>query len=1381
MFLPPQASSRTRCRTLGLRRPAGGRRHSPAVEALEPYVLMAVNVFDVTTTADSGAGSLRAAMTQANATAGPSEIDFQIPGNGPVRIMVGSATAGAALPTIQGTLFINGYSEGDFQQAQSHESGGGDTTPYAGPPLVVIDGTDATGTNGFDLGPGAAPNANSDGSQIQGLAIDRFNSNESGAGGTGIVIEPTSTGDIISGNYIGIDYADGSTASFQGNSNDGVLVQSGNNTIGGTTPADRNVLSGNDDSGVEVQFVSSGGSDASNNVIEGNYIGTDATGATAHPDFYGVTLEGVRGTTIGGATAAAGNVISGNRFEGVTLTIAAESVAFSSDTVIQGNYIGTNAAGTAALPNQGFGILNVDADHTLIGGPTSTEGAAPGNLISGNGSIGESGGSDTGGGIDLTTNNRAAPAPTYVDVEGDLIGTDHTGKAAIPNSEGIVIDGSPNNTIGGVAPGTRNVISGNGFSTSFDGGGVIIIGTGSRNDSVLGNYIGTDITGDAPLGNYGRGVYIGDGSDLHRSGDGVASDDSVILDVIAANGQLAGDDGVELQGTSAVPTTGDTVNDALIGDYANSTHSGVSGNGEDGVHARYATGAIISNDTIAYEHRDGVSLEFAAGATVGANMITYNGDRGISITGTSPGNSITANTIAGNLGGGVVFDTTSGPLTATNGDRISQNSISGNGGLGIAFDGSTIEPTPNTPGVHTSGPNLLQNYPVLASTSIVDGVEVVHGTLASAGPGPFTVEVFSNPVAGPSGYGQGQSFLASAQVTLTNGVGTFDLAIGASRGGFLAATATDADHNTSEFSADLPSAPTGQMPTTTTLTAAPNPSSFGLEVAFQVAVVATGSQVAPTGSVALLQGMQPLGMATLVGGKATIDLADLPVGTTPIVAVYTGDPTDEPSDSPVFDQVVKPGVTLTSLTSFPNPSPMGSPISFSVTVFPAFPTEGVAGPTGSVTLLQGMQPLGTATLVDGGATVEVDSLPVGTHSIDAVYSGDANYASDASPAINQVVNQGFTSILLTSTPNPSAFGQAVTFTATVSPFLVPSLRAAKAANGKGKAAQASILPTGTVTLLEGMDPIGTGTINAAGQVTIHAVPLVVGTNSIVALYSGDKNFASSESRAYQQVVNRAPSTTTVVASTQSATAGQPIKLTASVGKRNGITPTGRVTFLDGKHPLGSSALNAGGQATLTVASLGVGRHTITAVYGGDATFAASSSTVATVVINPTSADGPRVTGLVRYGFHAQPTIFVLSFNGPLDPARAEDVLNYTLVGPLGGLGRGGSPIAIGQVIYDAAADTVTLLPVRGLNVHYRYTLTINGTGPLGVEGPTGIPLDGAGTGRPGSDYTTIFGRASLVGPARAYQVPSPTHSATAAVVSSRISGALHPRGHLTIH
>src|SRR5205823_4705318 len=142
-----------------------------------------------------------------------------------------------------------------------------------------------------------------------------------------------------------------------------------------------------------------------------------------------------------------------------------------------------------------------------------------------------------------------------------------------------------------------------------------------------------------------------------------------------------------------------------------------------------------------------------------------------------------------------------------------------------------------------------------------------------------------------------------------------------------------------------------------------------------------------------------------------------------------------------------------------------------------------------------------------------------------------------------------------------------------------------------------------------------------------------------------------------------------------ATPDQPIAFSVTIASLadNG-TPTGTVTFLDGSTVLGTAPVNDAGQATLTIAAFSVGPHTITAVFSGDANHAPSTSTVASLFIStaPTpenglaaaSVQGPTVTGLKRFGFHAQSTYLVLSFSGSLDVAAAQSVSNYTIVGPL---------------------------------------------------------------------------------------------------------------------
>jgi hypothetical protein len=162
-------------------------------------------------------------------------------------------------------------------------------------------------------------------------------------------------------------------------------------------------------------------------------------------------------------------------------------------------------------------------------------------------------------------------------------------------------------------------------------------------------------------------------------------------------------------------------------------------------------------------------------------------------------------------------------------------------------------------------------------------------------------------------------------------------------------------------------------------------------------------------------------------------------------------------------------------------------------------------------------------------------------------------------------------------------------------------------------------------------------------------------------------------------------------------------------------------------------------------------HSITAVYNGDPNFLAGTSTVFTQHVN--TADGPRVTQVQRFGFHAHPTTLVLTFNEALAPARAQDLQDDQIVGP------GGSRVAIKSAVYDPVAHTVTLRPKSLLNVQKVYNLTVVGTGASGVSDLSGALLDGANNGKPGSNYVGRVTEANLVlrasvpdGPARLRQL-----------------------------
>jgi hypothetical protein len=277
--------------------------------------------------------------------------------------------------------------------------------------------------------------------------------------------------------------------------------------------------------------------------------------------------------------------------------------------------------------------------------------------------------------------------------------------------------------------------------------------------------------------------------------------------------------------------------------------------------------------------------------------------------------------------------------------------------------------------------------------------------------------------------------------------------------------------------------------------------------------------------------------------------------------------------------------TNTTLGSSPNPSSYGQSVIFTATVAS---TSGTATPSGSVTFKDGSTSLGTVTLSGGSASLSMSSLSVGPHSITASYSGDSNFLSSASTALSQVVNQAASTTTLSSSANPSASGQNVTFTATVSPSAA----------------------TGTVQFFDGATSLGTVPLSG-GKATLSTSALLVGPHSITANYNGDTNYAGSTSSVLPQTVNSLISTTTsLTSSLNPSVRGQQVTFTATVKPSSGAgTPTGTVTFLDGSSTLGSSTLNASGVATLSVANLSVGTHSITARYGGDTNYNGSTSAV----------------------------------------------------------------------------------------------------------------------------------------------------------------------------
>ena len=295
--------------------------------------------------------------------------------------------------------------------------------------------------------------------------------------------------------------------------------------------------------------------------------------------------------------------------------------------------------------------------------------------------------------------------------------------------------------------------------------------------------------------------------------------------------------------------------------------------------------------------------------------------------------------------------------------------------------------------------------------------------------------------------------------------------------------------------------------TTTTLTSTPNPSTAGQAVTLTAAVapVAPATGV-PAGTVTFGDGGTTIGTATLdATGSASIVVSTLANANHSLTAAYGGSLDFLASTSAAVTQVVN-GETATTLTTTPNPSTVEQAVTLTATVAALAPATGV--PAGTVTFKDGAATIGTATLdATGRASIVVSTLANSNHSLTAVYGGGGNFLASTSAAVTQVVNAETTTTLTTS-PNPSSLGQAVTLTATVAPV----------APGTG-------VPTGTVTFRDGDTTIGTATLDATGSASIIISTFTAASHSLTAAYGGGGNFLASTSAAVTQVVNGATTTT----------------------------------------------------------------------------------------------------------------------------------------------------------------------------------------------------------------------------------------------------------------
>jgi len=533
--------------------------HSLRKSRKRRFTPMALITLTVTNTNDAGPGSLRQAMLTSNIDGMPNQIAFNIPAADP-GFDAGSGTfvikPASLLPVLtEGGTTIDGTTQTSF---------GGDTNTSG--PEIVINGSLAPAGGAFRIA--SANNA------VIGLVINGFSAV---AGDAVRILAPAATGNSVKGCYLGTD-ASGSAA--VPNSGNGVSITAGanSNQVGGPNSADRNIISGNR---AGINIIGTDTSTAGSNIVQGNYIGVDASGAA----LIGNTLNGI---SITGTTdnliennVSSGNGQNGVRIIGLPIFDSTETVIVStnaaSGNIVRGNRLGTNAAGTAAIPNAIDGVrLNSGAIANTIGGTT----IEARNICSGN----------IAHGVHMDASRFKTDAFAGVAnnvIQGNIIGADATGAAALANLlPGVIMFfGASDNLIGGTATGEGNIIAfntgsavddGQGGTINIPGAGVAISfdpnfddpgappdNPGVANDPVFGNRV----SGNSIHSNDGLGI------DLNLAGDGPDAEDGVTPNDVGDGD--AGANGFQNFPvlSSVTPAAGNTIVTGTLNSSGNTTFS----------------------------------------------------------------------------------------------------------------------------------------------------------------------------------------------------------------------------------------------------------------------------------------------------------------------------------------------------------------------------------------------------------------------------------------------------------------------------------------------------------------------------------------------------------------------------------------------------------------------------------------------------------------------------------------------------------------------------------------------------------------------------------------------------------------------------------------
>ncbi len=594
----------------------------------------------------------------------------------------------------------------------------------------------------------------------------------------------------------------------------------------------------------------------------------------------------------------------------------------------------------------------------------------------------------------------------------------------------------------------------------------------------------------------------------------------------------------------------------------------------------------------------------------------------------------------------------------------------------------------------------------------------------------------------------------------------------------------------------------GVVGTTVTLTSSENPIAFGEQVILTATVIPDSGTAIPDGSVSFEDGDATLGtIAVGPTGQATLVDATLAVGTHALAAQYSGSAAFGPSVSSALEQDVTVQGSSTMLLPTVNPATYGQPLLFVVSVAPA---AGTGVPTGTVTVLDGTTPIGSATLAGGTAAVVTTNLDAGCHPLTAAYAGDGNFSASTSGTVVERIDAASTSTTLTVSPTSASAGQKVTLTAAV--------------------ASSAGMPGGTVTFADGGSTLGTATLSGgtAELVTCFAHH---GAQTLTAAYGGSADFTASASApvtlqvsggrgcgctstdaaflptggliaAASRADQRAPALTldafvassatqapappgliSVAAAPGTVNEGQSVTLTSVVFGASGEPfPSGTVAFVEGTRVLGSAPTTQVDAFSYALASLrivlGSGSYpTIVAVYHPDAsaqawyTSATSSGSASVTVQKVVAATSLVVATSLNPAPKGKALIITATVNHPSSSLTPTGTVTFTV--------GAGKPVVVTVDSLGQASLTVSSLAIGKQTISAAYA------GDQSFSASTGTAVETVTTPIPPTPTPTATPRPTTSPSPTATPSPSPkttSHTAAPAPVIVPPAAAAPPSG-----